>query len=90
MSAQVVTPAGAVSAAAAAAAAQSSSPAVAQPAPVIGVRTLLEFVAWLVGTALLVGSPKSRVPPGSATRAGSAFLTEELSHVGTAVRRMQV
>ena len=66
-----------------------------QQAQVIGVRTLLEFVAWLVCSS----SPRGGVPAvaskqaaqaGMNSRRGAVFLTEELSDVGIAVRRMQV
>ena len=68
--------------------------AVQQP-HVIGVRTLLEFVAWLVcssGQAGAVGAQKGKQigQIGMNSRQGAVFLTEELSDVGTAVRRLQV
>ena len=60
-------------------------------------RTLLEFVAWLVCTSLqdstggaARGKPRADVVQPGSTRRGAAFLTEELSSVGIAVRRMQV
>ena len=76
----------------------SQAGAVTQQAPIIGLRTLLEFVAWLVATTLQDGTitpVKGKVQagisqPGSSNRRGAAFLTEELGSVGVAVRRMQV
>lgn len=66
-----------------------------QQAQVIGVRTLLEFVAWLVcssgpGSAANAPKGKQAAQPGTSSRRGTLFLTEELSDVGIAVRRMQV
>ncbi len=102
---QVVTPAGAGTAKAseaaqtgsASAAAPSTSPGVSQQGQIIGVRTLLEFVAWLVCASLkdssaspAQGKLRSAAAPAGPARRGAAFLTEELSSVGVAVRRMQV
>ncbi len=102
---QVVTPAGGTqtkpaetSQSGAASTAASVSPSVAQQPQIIGVRTLLEFVAWLVCTSLPDGSATSvkaktrsdEVQSGFNSRRGAVFLTEELSAVGIAVRRMQV
>lgn len=68
-----------------------------QDAPVIGVRTLLEFVAWIVSTNAqdsgskgAKGKPGEQAQPGLAGRKVATFLMEELSAVGVAVRRMQV
>ena len=68
--------------------------AVQQP-QVIGVRTLLEFVAWLVCSTGQVGAMgaqkgKQATQIGMHSRQGAGFLTEELSDVGVAVRRLQV
>ena len=68
--------------------------AVQQP-QVIGVRTLLEFVAWLVcssGQVSVMGAQKGKhaTQLGMNSRQGVVFLTEELSDVGIAVRRLQV
>ena len=68
--------------------------AVQQP-QVIGVRTLLEFVAWLVCSSVqagAVGAQKGKQVSqiGMNSRQGAVFLTEELSDVGIAVRRLQV
>ena len=66
-----------------------------QQAQVIGVRTLLEFVAWLIcssGPGSSANAPKGKqaAQPGINSRRNATFLTEELSDVGVAVRRMQV
>ena len=78
-------------------AAATAAVALPQEAPVIGVRTLLEFVAWLVSTTSQDGGSNSHkarqkeaVGPASAGRKGPLFLMDELSAVGVAVRRMQV
>lgn len=83
------------STAAGVAVAASVAQAAEQQARVIGVRTLLEFVAWLVCSseqagAMTVqkGKPVSQV--GVSSRQGATFLTEELCDVGVAVRRLQV
>ncbi|KAL3144292.1 hypothetical protein ABBQ32_004056 [Trebouxia sp. C0010 RCD-2024] len=99
---KVVTPASTMpakspdsSTAAGVAVAASVAQAAEQQARVIGVRTLLEFVAWLVCSseqagAMTVqkGKPVSQV--GVSSRQGATFLTEELCDVGVAVRRLQV
>lgn len=99
---QVVTPAGTPpprstdnSAAASASLASSVAQAAQQQPQVIGVRTLLEFVAWLVcfpgqAGAMAVQKGRQVAQPGSNSRQGALFLTEELSDVGVAVRRLQV
>lgn len=99
---QVVTPASAAPARAgdsSTAAGTSLASAVAQAAvqqpQVIGVRTLLEFVAWLVcssGQTGGIGTQKGKqgIQTGMNSRQGTMFLTEELSDVGIAVRRLQV
>lgn len=68
-----------------------------QEAPVIGIRTLLEFVAWLVSTSspdsittASKGKTGNHMQPGLATKKSVMFLMEELGAVGVAVRRMQV
>ena len=68
-----------------------------QQGQIIGVRTLLEFVAWLVCASLndssasaAQGKLRAAAAPAGPARRGAAFLTEELSSVGMAVRRMQV
>ena len=58
-------------------------------------RTLLEFVAWLVcfpgqAGAMAVQKARQVAQPGLNSRQGELFLTEELSDVGVAVRRLQV
>jgi len=100
-----VTPAGAGTAKAseaaqtgtATAASPSATPGVSQQGQIIGVRTLLEFVAWLVCASLkdssastAHGKLRADALPAGPARRGAAFLTEELSSVGVAVRRMQV
>lgn len=90
----------AVNAAAAASASNTTaSAAIAVPheAPIIGVRTLLEFVAWMVSTnaqdsnsKVSTIKAKEHAQPGLAGRKGAMFLMDELSAVGVAVRRMQV
>lgn len=102
---QVVTPAGAGTAKSseaaqtgtATAASPSATPGVSQQGQIIGVRTLLEFVAWLVCASLKDSSAstahsklRADASPAGLARRGAAFLTEELSSVGVAVRRMQV
>lgn len=83
------------STAAGAAVAASVAQAAEQQARVIGVRTLLEFVAWLVCSSGQDGPPtvqkgKQVSQVGISSRQGAAFLTEELCDVGVAVRRLQV
>ncbi len=102
---QVVTPAGAGTAKSgeaaqtgtATAASPSATPGASQQGQIIGVRTLLEFVAWLVCASLkdssastAQGKLRADASPAGPARRGAAFLTEELSSVGVAVRRMQV
>ena len=75
--------------------ASSVAQAAVQQPQVIGVRTLLEFVAWLVcssGQAAAPGVQKGKPATqlGMNSRQGVMFLTEELSDVGIAVRRLQV
>lgn len=79
------------------AASPSATPGVSQQVHIIGVRTLLEFVAWLVCASLkdssastAQGKLRGDASPAGPPRRGAAFLTEELSSVGVAVRRMQV
>lgn len=70
-----------------------AAPGLPREAPVIGVRTLLEFVAWTVSTNAQDSSSKpikGKTGDQLAGRKGAVFLTEELSAVGVAVRRMQV
>lgn len=62
---------------------------------VIGVRTLLEFVAWLVSSsgqegAVPVQKGNQASHMGVSSKQGVVFLTEELCDVGVAVRRLQV
>lgn len=99
---QVVTPANTASARAADSStaagtllASSVAQAVVQQPQVIGVRTLLEFVAWLVCSSGQVGGTgaqkgKQVAQLGMNSRQGAVFLTEELGDVGIAVRRLQV
>lgn len=99
---QVVTPASTAparardsSTAAGTSLASSVAQAAVQQPQVIGVRTLLEFVAWLVCSSGQAGSPgvqkgKQATQLGMNSRQGAVFLTEELSDVGVAVRRLQV
>lgn len=75
----------------------SAAIAVPQEAPIIGVRTLLEFVAWMVSTnaqdsnsKVSTIKAKEHMQPGVVGRKGAMFLMDELSAVGVAVRRMQV
>ena len=72
----------------------STATALPQEAPVIGIRTLLEFVAWLVSTNSPDGTTAvSKGKTGSqmqASKKSIMFLMEELGAVGVAVRRMQV
>ncbi|DBA90451.1 TPA: hypothetical protein ACH3X1_003718 [Trebouxia sp. C0004] len=101
---QVVTPVGAGTAKSseaaqmgtATAASPSAPPGVSQQGQIIGVRTLLEFVAWLVcasskdsSASTAHGKLRAAACPAGTARRGAAFLTEELSSVGVAVRRMQ-
>lgn len=99
---QVVTPASTAparatdsSTAAGTSLASSVAQAVVQQPQVICVRTLLEFVAWLVcssGQAAAPGVQKGKpaTQVGMNSRQGVMFLTEELCDVGIAVRRLQV
>lgn len=99
---QVVTPASTApakatgsSTAAGTSLASSVAQAAVQQPQVIGVRTLLEFVAWLVCSSGQAGAPgvqkgKPVTQLGMNSRQGVMFLTEELSDVGIAVRRLQV
>ena len=99
---QVVTPAAAKASEAArtgtaTATSLSATPGVSQQGQTIGVRTLLEFVAWLVCASFkdssaspAQGKLRGDAAPAGPARRGAAFLTEELSSVGVAVRRMQV
>ncbi len=94
---QVVTPAGAGTAKSgeaaqtgtATAASPSATPGASQQGQIIGVRTLLEFVAWLVCASLkdssastAQGKLRADASPAGPARRGAAFLTEELSSVG--------